>query len=99
MTSSTKEMTITDQQVVIPRLYKVIMHDDDTTSFEFVVSLLMSVFHKTDDQANMLTREVHTKGNATVAIYTKEIASQKVYESTKMATMAGFKFKVTMEVD
>jgi len=61
-----------------PKMHKVIFHNDDFTSMEFVIFLLMNIFRKSEDEASKITQEIHTKGAAVAGIYTYEIAETKV---------------------
>ena len=69
-----------------PKKYKVILHNDDYTTMEFVIFVLQNVFHKTMDEAESIMMEVHVKGAGVCGIYSKEIAetkSQKVINLAK----------------
>ncbi len=63
-----------------PKKYKVIMHNDDYTTQEFVVHILQRFFKKNPGEANFLMLTVHTKGQAAVGVYTKDVAETKVVE-------------------
>lgn len=80
-----------------PDMYMVIMHNDDFTTMEFVVEVLKTVFHKEQNEAEVLMMTVHKKGNATVGIYTYDIAMTKSQKAMQMARNAGFPFKLTVE--
>ncbi len=80
-----------------PKRYKVIMHNDDFTTMELVVEILIDVFHKNQVEAERLMMEVHQKGSSVVAVYPYDIAQTKISESTKRAQQQGFPFKMTME--
>lgn len=60
-----------------PQLYKVKMLNDDYTPMEFVIELLKTVFHKTQEEANRLMMEVHNRGAAVCGVYTREVAETK----------------------
>lgn len=60
-----------------PSLYKVILFNDDFTPFNFVIQLLVVIFHKSNEEATKLTMEIHKKGSAVVALYPKDIAISK----------------------
>lgn len=81
-----------------PKRYKVIMHNDDFTSMEFVIFVLMNIFNKNEMEANDLMMKVHKGGSAMVGTYSYDIARSKVEETTLLARQEGFPFKVTMEV-
>lgn len=80
-----------------PIKYKVLLHNDDYTTIDFVVDILMGVFHKNGTQAEMIMMDVHTKGNAVCGIYTYEIAQTKVYQVKELAKSNGFPLLATME--
>ena len=81
-----------------PKRYKVIMHNDDFTSMEFVIFVLMNIFNKNEVEANELMIRVHKGGSAMVGVYSYDIAKSKVEETTLLAREEGFPFKVTIEV-
>lgn len=80
-----------------PRRYKVIMHNDDFTTMDFVVEILIDVFHKDNAEAERLMLLVHESGKATVGIYPYDIAVTKVQVSKERAKQAGFPFRLTIE--
>lgn len=80
-----------------PRHYKVVMHNDDFTSMEFVVEILIDVFHKDEIEANRLMLTVHVKGKAVVGAYPYDIAATKVQMATARAREEGFPFRLTVE--
>ena len=66
-----------DEKLERPRLYKVLLHNDDFTTFEFVVEVLRSIFHKPEGEARTITKEVHERGVGIAGVYTCEIAETK----------------------
>lgn len=80
-----------------PPRYKVILLNDDVTTMEFVVALLMTVFKHTESHAVSLTVEIHNEGSAVAGVYTHEIAEQKVLDATAMARNNGFPLVVKAE--
>jgi len=60
-----------------PSMYSVIMMNDDYTPMEFVVEVLQSFFSKGPEEATQIMLDVHTKGSAVCAIYTRDIAETK----------------------
>ena len=60
-----------------PSLYNVIFHNDNVTTFEFVILVLMEIFHKNQEEALVLTRKVNDEGKAIIAQYPLEIAQIK----------------------
>jgi len=60
-----------------PKKYKVILHNDDYTTMEFVIFILKVVFHKTTAEAESVMLEVHNKGRGVCGIYSYEVAETK----------------------
>ena len=80
-----------------PRKYKVIYHNDDYTSMEFVTWSLMEFFNKTEVDAQSLTLEVHKLGSAIAGIYDYQMAEQKIWEVLTSARENEFPLQVTGE--
>ena len=80
-----------------PAKYKVLMHNDNYTTMDFVIDILCRVFHMPVDRATAIMMEVHTKGLAPCGIYTKEIAEARVARVRAEAIKANFPLKCTME--
>ena len=80
-----------------PKHYQVIMHNDDFTSMEFVVDILMKIFHKDQPEAERLMLLVHKSGRAAVGAYPYDIAVTKVETATARAKEEGFPFRMTVE--
>ena len=72
-----------------PRLYKVMLLNDDYTPREFVVKVLRAVFGMSDDQAHRVMLTAHTRGACVVAVYTKDVAETKAKEATEAGRRAG----------
>ena len=82
-----------------PRKYKVIYHNDDYTSMEFVTWSLMEFFNKTEVDAQSLTLEVHKLGSAIAGIYDYQMAEQKIWEVLTAARENEFPLQVTGEAE
>ena len=80
-----------------PAKYKVLLHNDDYTTIDFVIDILMSVFHKNITQAEEIMMTVHRSGKAVCGIYTYEIAETKVHQVKEVAKSNGFPLLATME--
>lgn len=93
--SNVRERSRTD--IDEPRPYKVICHNDDFTTYEFVVKVLMVVFFKSKFEAERLTIEVDRKKSAVVGIYSYDVAHSKVEKAVKMAREDGFPLRFTCE--
>ena len=80
-----------------PRQYQVIMWNDDFTSMEFVVEILIDIFHKDPVNAEILMMKVHKSGSAVVGKYPYDIAMSKVSDALERAKEEGFPFRMTVE--
>ena len=87
----------TRHNVSEPTMYKVLLHNDDYTTMEFVVQVLMLVFHKSVEQATRIMLNVHQQGIGVCGLYTYEVAETKVETVTRMARENGHPLKCTME--
>lgn len=72
-----------------PRMYKVVLLNDDYTPREFVVQVLKAVFRTTEEEAYQIMMTAHQRGTCVVAVYTKEIAESKAKEATDLGQQAG----------
>jgi ATP-dependent Clp protease adaptor protein ClpS len=80
-----------------PKRYKVIFHNDDFTTMEFVVDVLRRFFHKNDSEAVHVMLTVHKKGKALAGVYTRDVAETKVAEVMKHAREHGMPLLLTTE--
>lgn len=80
-----------------PKHYRVIMHNDDFTSMDFVVEILIDIFHKDETEATRLMLMVHESGRAAVGSYPYDIAVTKVQAAQARAKEVGFPFRMTVE--
>ncbi len=80
-----------------PKKYKVYLLNDDYTSMDFVVDILISLFHKSFEQAEKIMLEIHKKDRGLCGVYSHEIAETKVMQVIKRAKDSGFPLKATME--
>lgn len=80
-----------------PKQYKVIMHNDDFTSMDFVVDILRDIFHKEETEAVRLMLMVHEIGSAAVGTYPYDIAATKIEAAAARAAQEGYPFRMTME--
>ena len=93
--SSVRERQRTDLRE--PRRYKVIIHNDDFTTMDFVVMVLMTVFHKSQAEAEQLMLQVHHSDQAVVGIYSYDVAQSKIQQATMMAREEGFPLRLTCQ--
>jgi len=80
-----------------PKSYIVYMLNDDYTSWDFCLRIISSVFHKTLEEADKITHEIHTKGRGFCGIYTYEIAETKAAIVEKQARKEGFPMKCDIQ--
>ena len=80
-----------------PKNYKVIMHNDDYTTMEFVIEVLVRIFNKSVVEAEKIMLDVHKKGRGVAGIYSYDIAVTKVAAAMSMAKNEGLPFKMTTE--
>ena len=92
-----KPDTILKPKIEQPRLYKVILLNDDFTPREFVVQVLKAVFRTTEDQAYRIMMTAHQQGVCVVATYTRDIAESKATEGTEMGREQGFPLAFSTE--
>lgn len=81
----------------LPKKFKVLLLNDDTTPMDFVIELLMSIFNKTATEAEAITMNVHVNGKDVAGIYYFEIAEQKVHEATTTSRRNGFPLSFDIE--
>lgn len=89
--------TIRKEKLQAPRMYKVVMHNDDYTTMEFVILVLQKFFNKSSPEAHAIMLEVHTRGFGICGIYTFEVAESKVAKVTKYARENGHPLKCSTE--
>ena len=93
--SATRERQRTDLKE--PRRYKVTIYNDDFTTMEFVVKILVQVFLKSEAEAEALMLQVHHSDKAVVGIYSYDVAISKARKATNMAREVGFPLRLTVE--
>ena len=85
------------EKVSKPPMYKVIILNDDYTTMDFVVEILIKIFRKTLEKANKIMLNVHRRGKGICGLYTREIAETKIEIVHTLAQAQGFPIKCTME--
>jgi ATP-dependent Clp protease adaptor protein ClpS len=88
---------LTRGQTAKPVNYKVIIHNDDYTSMEFVVFVLQTVFRHSPASSTRLMLAIHRTGIGVAGIYTREIAETRVEQTLSLAREAGHPLQCTME--
>lgn len=82
-----------------PRMWKVLLHNDDYTTMDFVIRVLVEHFDKSVAEATHVMLQVHRKGLGVAGVYTRDVAETKVELVTVEAREEGFPLKVTAEPD
>ena len=82
-----------------PPLYKVLIHNDDFTTMEFVVHVLESVFQLPEPDAFRIMLQVHTQGLGVAGVYTYEVAEMKVEKAMQLARAHEYPLLCTLEED
>ncbi len=80
-----------------PKKYQVYLLNDDYTSMDFVIDILMGVFRKTYSDAHKIMLQVHQNGRGLCGIYSYEIAETKIHQVSSLARESGFPLKAVME--
>lgn len=91
--------TIERVEVKRPKLFKVIMHNDDYTTMEFVIFCLQNFFGKSYEQAEQLMMKIHTEGFAICGVFTFEIAEAKSEKVMKAAEREGHPLRCSVEAE
>jgi ATP-dependent Clp protease adaptor protein ClpS len=86
-----------DQEIREPKLYRVILHNDDYTTMDFVIEVLVAVFHKPAAAATKIMLDVHKKGKGICGVYTYDIAATKVDQVNQLAKKWEFPLKCSLE--
>jgi ATP-dependent Clp protease adaptor protein ClpS len=88
-----------DERVEHPRLWKVLLHNDDYTTQEFVVWVLESIFHLPHAEAFAIMMHVHQAGVGVAGLFTRDVAETKVKATQQLAEQHEYPLLVTIEPD
>jgi ATP-dependent Clp protease adaptor protein ClpS len=96
---ATKDAVIskTGKKVDEPPLYKVLLHNDDYTTMEFVVEILMAIFNKSIEESTLIMLNVHRRGIGVCGVFIRQVAETKVNSVHTLARAKGFPLKCSME--
>ena len=97
MATDIQHETLEKIKLQYPKKYKVFLLNDNYTSMEFVIDILISIFHKSYTEAEAIMLEVHKKEKGLCGVYSHEIAETKVMQVIKKAQDNGFPLKAIME--
>ena len=86
-----------EEKTRTPKLYRVVLLNDDYTTMEFVISVLEGLFQKSPAEAFRLMMQVHTQGRAACGTYTYEVAETKVATVRDLANREGFPLQASLE--
>lgn len=92
-------LTEEKQKLKKPPLYKVLLHNDDYTTMEFVVFILRTVFNRSETDAFSIMLQVHTQGIGVAGLFTYEIAESKISKVADLARQYEFPLMCSMEED
>ena len=90
------EFVVMDEEE-LERPYRVIIHNDNVTTFEFVIGILVTVFYLSFMRATRIALEAHTQGNAYVGTFPLEEAKRRVFKAQYAARQQGFPLTFTIE--
>jgi ATP-dependent Clp protease adaptor protein ClpS len=90
-------VTESKEKLEKPPLYKVLIHNDDFTTMEFVVLVLTNVFNRSEGEAFRIMLQVHVEGIGVAGVYTYEIAQMKAEKATSLARESEFPLLFTVE--
>jgi ATP-dependent Clp protease adaptor protein ClpS len=90
------EFVVMDEEE-LDRPYRVIIHNDDVTTFDFVIAVLVTIFELSFGRAEQVAYEAHTKGNAYVTTLPLQEAKSKVFKAQYAARQQGFPLTFTIE--
>ena len=86
-----------EQEIREPKLYRVILHNDDYTTMDFVIEILIVVFHKPAAEATRIMLDVHKNGKGFCGVYTYDIATTKIDRVHQLARRREFPLKCSLE--
>lgn len=95
--NKTKTVVKTEKQVSTPSLFKVLMHNDDYTTMEFVIEVLRDIFHKSGPEAEKIMLTIHFQGVGHCGTFPYAIAETKADQVRMRARKAGFPLRCSLE--
>lgn len=95
--NKTDQRTSLSEELQEPPLYRVVLLNDDFTTKDFVVAVLVTVFHKSGEDAMTIMEDVHKKGRGVVGAYSYDIAATRCLQVHEAARQNGFPLRCVME--
>jgi len=95
--NKTEQRTSFSEEVQEPAQYRVVLLNDDFTTKDFVVAVLVAVFHKNQDDAQIIMEDVHKKGRGVVGAYPYDIAATRCLQVHEAARVNGYPLRCVME--
>jgi len=89
--------TRTKTRLKKPRMYKVLLHNDDYTTMEFVVFILQGIFHHSESEAMQIMLHVHKNGVGVAGVYTREIAETRIAQVEALARKHEYPLRCSMD--
>jgi len=89
--------TRTERKLQKPKMYKVLLHNDDYTTMEFVVYILQAIFHRSAIDAVQIMLHVHKNGIGVAGVYTYEVAETRVAQVEALARQNEFPLRCSIE--
>lgn len=89
--------TRTEKKLARPKLYRVLLHNDNYTTRDFVVAVLREVFHRSETEAVQVMLHVHNNGIGVAGVYTYDVAATKIRMVEALAREQGFPLRLSME--
>lgn len=97
MATTTETSTKTKVNLKPVSMWRVVFHNDDYTPMDFVTQVLVQMYNKSTDEAELVMLNIHKSGRGVAGVYTKEIAQQKASDTVKVARAYGHPLLATAE--
>jgi ATP-dependent Clp protease adaptor protein ClpS len=95
--TATVTKTRAERKLQKPKLYKVLLHNDDYTTMEFVVYILVAIFHRSETEAVQIMLHVHRSGVGVAGVYTREVAETRVAQVEALAREHEYPLRCSIE--
>lgn len=90
---------ITQQKLEKPKMYKVLLLNDDFTPMDFVILILKRFFSKNSTDAEKIMLNIHNQGSGLAGVYTRELAETKVFQVHQFSKQHNYPLRCTIEID